>query len=880
MDHLEAAALLAGASRAENKTVSQPTNVHLVTMEAVAASEDGTVLVDPGGDVFTPDDSQYVEIETVGSISEGDDVTVLLTGEPGGPMDVLSLGPIGEGDRQNAAIADAAQAAQTAWEYAESAHDAADAAQQSADDAAAAASSAQGSATRANTAANDALAQLGTVQDVLGVVEWVTEHGTWSLTTDTAVDESKVYYTRTGSGTTADPYVYSPVAEPTAEGLPGYYELSIDAALSQYVASHLSLTDAGLYVIRDASGYKLLVSSDGMSVIDPQGHVVTKQGENITFDSSRPQYIGGEQAYIVYYDSDEDGSPDTIRIGGHVLMGGDKTLSEVLTELEQSSTVGNPNLIPAPDYFSNVTDVGDGWLHVEYANTSSSAASHYWNIKHCDAVEPGKTYTIMLEFRNWVCSTAPTGNYMYLQQIAGYQFWGGNGVRCDGKEEKRQGYATYIHYEDVADGSMCAHIVKVADTEHNPTDAGMLFRYRMYTPPNSTNSFDIRWSLYEGDYSGPYKPYVDLALSERIDDAIATAAADATSKASAAQSNAISAAAADATAKANDAARTATSYLTDTGPNGFWVTPEGAGPVNGSAAATTSGWNIGDVMELWRSGVSMFKAWVEGAATKVRIGATELGGSAMMNLLLSGGKIGFMKGTDELSSIEATDSAGQRDTYLHFGNNSHVRAAQSTASAEYPRNYVQLYAGHGLDSDTSAYGYDAHVSVISQYSVSEGFKSEVSAHGESLLLSTPDKSELTIPMRRAIDHLSGGDVLGEWSYSASVNSMLGMMPGPDSYTQLLVIFEDSTGRRGSVWVDAIYSGSLVGQTFGCTTTGANSASGMVVRSKSYLITSSGIEVAADSYGRETYGKVTVSPTGGVTFANANEIAIVRLIGFR
>ena len=86
MDRLEAAALIGGASRAENKPVSQPTNVHFVTMDAVSDSEDGTVLVDPGGDVFSPDESQYVEIETVGSVAEGDEITVELVGEPGGGM--------------------------------------------------------------------------------------------------------------------------------------------------------------------------------------------------------------------------------------------------------------------------------------------------------------------------------------------------------------------------------------------------------------------------------------------------------------------------------------------------------------------------------------------------------------------------------------------------------------------------------------------------------------------------------------------------------------------------------------------------------------------------------------------------------------------------
>lgn len=217
--------------------------------------------------------------------------------------------------------ADAAQAAgeakasaQQAVEEANEAHDAATAAQAEASRASQSATEAKGAATRANTAANDALAQVATVEDVIGVVDWVTEHGTYSLTTDTAIDPDKVYYTRTGSGTQADPYLYTAVPEPVAEDLGTYYELSVQEALSQFVASHLALTNAGLYVLKDASGYRLLLANDGMRVIDPAGHTVATYGESITFDSERPQRIGGADSYIEWRDTNGDGVPDSLAI--------------------------------------------------------------------------------------------------------------------------------------------------------------------------------------------------------------------------------------------------------------------------------------------------------------------------------------------------------------------------------------------------------------------------------------------------------------------------------------------------------------------------------------------------------------------------------------
>lgn len=217
--------------------------------------------------------------------------------------------------------ADAAQAAgeaktsaQQAVEEANEAHDAATAAQAEASRASQSATEAKGAATRANTAANDALAQVATVEDVIGVVDWVTEHGTYSLTTDTAIDPDKIYYIRTGSGTQADPYLYTAVPEPVAEDLGTYYELSVQEALSQYVASHLALTDAGLYILKDGSGYRLLLTNDGMQVIDPAGHTVATYGESITFDSERPQRIGGTNSYIEWRDTNGDGVPDSLVI--------------------------------------------------------------------------------------------------------------------------------------------------------------------------------------------------------------------------------------------------------------------------------------------------------------------------------------------------------------------------------------------------------------------------------------------------------------------------------------------------------------------------------------------------------------------------------------
>lgn len=48
----------------------------------------------------------------------------------------------------------------------------------------------------------------------------------YELTEDTDINPDKVYYTRTGSGTTESPYVYTPVETPSASSIGTYYEVS------------------------------------------------------------------------------------------------------------------------------------------------------------------------------------------------------------------------------------------------------------------------------------------------------------------------------------------------------------------------------------------------------------------------------------------------------------------------------------------------------------------------------------------------------------------------------------------------------------------------------------------------------------------------------
>jgi len=314
--------------RVIDKKISKATNRRTRTTGIVNRIDtDGTIYV-----LFDGADSDTIISKSTASVREGDFVSVRV--ENG---QAIIEGNTSDPSASSAQLVMTRDKAFTAFDEAIRASNAANAAEADAARAHEAADSAQASATTANVAANDALVQLGTVEDVIGTATWIAEHGTYEPTTDTAVDDSKVYYERSGAGTQADPWIYTAVAEPTGNPqAQGYYELHVDAALSQYVASHLALTDAGLYVLRDASGYKLLCSNTGVSVIDPQGHVVATYGESITFDSSRSQHIGNEDAYILFTPANGS-TPARIVIGGsNVQLGSSKTLSEWEADMQQA----------------------------------------------------------------------------------------------------------------------------------------------------------------------------------------------------------------------------------------------------------------------------------------------------------------------------------------------------------------------------------------------------------------------------------------------------------------------------------------------------------------------------------------------------------------
>lgn len=205
---------------------------------------------------------------------------------------------------QNSANA-AANAASIADGKAVAAGNAASAAQSSAN-------AAQASADSAGEYASRALGNLSTVQSVAETLNWITAHGTMTLTTDTALDPTHVYFVRDANGDyTVGNYKYSVVSDPVASQLNTYYELSIDESLNNYVATHLAVTNEGLWIIPDSNGFKVLIATGagstyttaGTYIIDGNGNTVGEFTANaVTIGSRLSPYSAGLKSMVLGQD--------------------------------------------------------------------------------------------------------------------------------------------------------------------------------------------------------------------------------------------------------------------------------------------------------------------------------------------------------------------------------------------------------------------------------------------------------------------------------------------------------------------------------------------------------------------------------------------------
>ena len=278
---------LAGIIKSSDSKATAPYD----TKATVKKVENGIAWVQiPGGVDETP-------VQMTLSAKAGDTVQVRVSG---GRAWITGNGtnPPTDDARAN----DAYKVAGKAYSVAEDAIMDAQRAHEAADSAEASAEQAQTSAENAGEYAARALGNLSTVQSVTETLNWITAHGTMTLTADTSLDPTHVYFVRDNDGDyEVGSYRYSIVTEPELEDISTYYVLSIDESLNNYVGTHLAVTSEGLWILPEglsANSYKILIATGGQGhtyedagtyIIDSAGKTVAKLGEVITLGDNEAQ---------------------------------------------------------------------------------------------------------------------------------------------------------------------------------------------------------------------------------------------------------------------------------------------------------------------------------------------------------------------------------------------------------------------------------------------------------------------------------------------------------------------------------------------------------------------------------------------------------------
>ena len=172
----------------------------------------------------------------------------------------------------------------------------------------------------------------------------------------------------------------------------------------------------------------------------------------------------------------------------------------------EASQMAQPNLSPflqntpyttATGYWRVITTdrytpLADGWAHLSCDNTSGAELMHnYLRMASCPSVIDGGTYTVLVEIRN--LNNTATSSSIYSQQSTLAQIWGSS-----------EGFS--IANSSMENGSYYKSVTALGVSQHN-TDGTILMSITWGVPAGAKVDADIRISMYEGDYSGPYKPY-------------------------------------------------------------------------------------------------------------------------------------------------------------------------------------------------------------------------------------------------------------------------------------------------------------------------------------------------------------------------------------
>ena len=341
-------------------------------------------------------------------------------------------------------------------------------------------------ARQATASATTALKGLSTVEDVVDTLNWIATHCEYEKTTDVTIVTGKAYYTVTATQVasptnddivtyyelvsgeyvkTTDTSVVSgkdyytvvgePVTNPVVADIGTYYELEITEAVSNYINTHVAVTDEGLWLIPDDTqgSNKVLVAVGG------QGHTYEQAG-----------------TYII--DENDNISAQFLE-NGTTIYGPSNTLIAHLGYGSGTDRGGGTS--DAPYYTLGIRggSVGNYSTTEGYSTTASGFASHaegYWT-----------------EARNRY-SHAEGVNTITSGDGAHAEGWGtrgyGNASHAEGKDSASP--ANYSHAQNL--GTLAQYQSQTVIGEYNSPIYGDAFEIGNGTADNArSNALTVDW---------------------------------------------------------------------------------------------------------------------------------------------------------------------------------------------------------------------------------------------------------------------------------------------------------------------------------------------------------------------------------------------------
>lgn len=272
------------------------------------------------------------------------------------------------------------------------------------------------------------------------------------------------------------------------------------------------------------------------------------KGENVTkylylWTATQKQMVNGTVVTLTANDIALDDST-TVIDGGNIITGtvtANQIAANAITaekiqtgaisigklSQETQSELNKPNLTPCfsatPYQVGNFwfmwpttagytyTYMGDGWVRVQADNTSGSSTirSDPAPIR-TEEIKPNTNYTFLMQFRNNNSTGACGGTY--IVQTNNCQFWGNTTVKTLESTDGVSGASVNLKTQFVPGtaGVFTRRVVKTSeptDSTHWVGAVKGLFSFTFQTYAGGTLDIETRISIYEGEYTGVYKPW-------------------------------------------------------------------------------------------------------------------------------------------------------------------------------------------------------------------------------------------------------------------------------------------------------------------------------------------------------------------------------------